>query len=145
MGRRKKGNEQYLRGHRVLDRAATSKRRTPLKGPSRFLAARSGSVGYQRNDSIEVLNYFADKGPVLRQAAAALAEQIQNDPNSLVVPQTSIQFKNALHFYQQRQDKSWGLTDCASILIMQAEGINEALAHDINFKQAGFTALLRDD
>jgi predicted nucleic acid-binding protein len=61
------------------------------------------------------------------------------------VPQTSIQFKNALRFYKQRQDKSWGLTDCASILIMQAEGINEALAYDVNFKQAGFTALLRDD
>jgi len=93
----------------------------------------------------EVLNYFAAKGFVLRQAAVAFAEQIQSNPNSLVVPQTSIQFRSAFRLYQQRQDKSWCLTDCASILIMQAEGINDALAHDINFRQAGFTVLLRDD
>ena len=93
----------------------------------------------------EVLNYFSDKGSSLRQAAATLAEQVQSDPNSVVVPQTSIQFRNAFRLYQQRQDKNWSLTDCASILIMQAEGITEALAHDINFRQAGFNALLRDD
>jgi predicted nucleic acid-binding protein len=75
----------------------------------------------------------------------ALAEQVQNDPNSFVVPQTSIQFRNAFRLYQQRQDKGWSLTHCASILTMQAEGINEALAHDIHFRQAGFTVLLRDD
>ena len=118
-----------------------------LHSKAQVVSSQLGQVRLVTSEMIlsEVLNYFADKGTVLRQAAAALAEQIQNDPNSLVVPQTSMQFKNALRFYQQRQDKSWGLTDCASILIMQAEGINEALAHDVNFKQAGFTALLRDD
>ena len=118
-----------------------------LHSKAQTVSSQLGQVRLVTSEMIlsEVLNYFADKGTVLRQASAALAEQIQNDPNSLIVPQTSMQFKNALRFYQQRQDKSWGLTDCASILIMQAEGINEALAHDINFKQAGFTALLRDD
>ena len=118
-----------------------------LHSKAQAVSSQLGPVRLVTSEMIlsEVLNYFADKGSVLRQAAAALAEQIQSDPNSVVVPQTSIQFRNALRLYQQRQDKSWGVTDCASILIMQAEGINEALAHDINFKQAGFTALLRDD
>ena len=118
-----------------------------LHSKAQTVSSQLGQVRLVTSEMIlsEVLNYFADKGSVLRQAAAVLAEQIQSDPNSVVVPQTSIQFRNALHLYQQRQDKSWGVTDCASILIMQAEGINEALAHDINFKQAGFTALLRDN
>jgi uncharacterized protein len=118
-----------------------------LHSKAQAVSSQLGQVRLVTSEMIlcEVLNYFADKGAVLRQAAAAFAEQIQNDPNSVVVPQTSLQFRNALRFYDQRQDKSWGLTDCASILIRQAEVINEALAHDINFKQAGFTALLRDD
>jgi len=61
-----------------------------------------------------------------------------------VIPQTSGQFGNALHLYRQRPDKEWSLTDCTSILIMQTEGIQEALTHDSHFAQAGFTALLRD-
>ncbi len=121
--------------------------RDDLHSKAQAVSAQLGQVRLVTSEMIltEVLNYFADKGPSLRQAAAAFAMQIQNDPNSFIVPQTSIQFKNAFRFYQQRNDKSWGLTDCASILIMQSEGIQEALAHDINFKQAGFIALLRED
>jgi len=35
------------------------------------------------------------------------------------------------------------LTDCASFLILEAEGIESALTHDQHFAQAGFQALLR--
>ena len=82
-----------------------------LHSKAQTVSSQLGQVRLVTSEMIlsEVLNYFADKGTVLRQAAAALAEQIQNDPNSLVVPQTSMQFKNALRFYQQRQDKSWAL------------------------------------
>jgi predicted nucleic acid-binding protein len=36
----------------------------------------------------------------------------------------------------------WGLTDCASFLIMEEKGITEALSADRDFQQAGFNALL---
>jgi hypothetical protein len=50
----------------------------------------------------------------------------------------------ALTLYAQRPDKEWGLTDCASFLIMQERGITEALVYDDHFHQAGFIPLLRD-
>ena len=40
-------------------------------------------------------------------------------------------------------DKSWSLTDCASFLIMEEEGVTDALSHDRHFAQAGFQTLLR--
>ena len=50
----------------------------------------------------------------------------------------------ALERYADRLDQDWSLTDCASFLTMEARGIQEALAYDSDFVQAGFTALLRD-
>jgi len=40
-------------------------------------------------------------------------------------------------------DKGWSLTDCASFVIMEDEGLPAALTHDHHFEQAGFQALLR--
>jgi predicted nucleic acid-binding protein len=66
------------------------------------------------------------------------------DPNSSVVPQTSLQFQDALALYEQSSDKEWSLTDCSSFLIMRELKISEALAHDNHFEQYGFVALLRN-
>lgn len=71
-------------------------------------------------------------------------DAIRSDPNVVVIPQTSIQFREAFDRYKRMADKSWSLTDCASFEIMEARGITEALAHDSHFEQAGFVALLRD-
>lgn len=71
-------------------------------------------------------------------------DAIRTNPNVEVVPQTSIQFREAFDLYKQMADKEWSLTDCASFEIMRARGISEALAHDRHFEQAGFIALLRD-
>ena len=71
-------------------------------------------------------------------------DAIRADPNVEVVPQTSIQFREAFDLYKRMADKEWSLTDCASFEIMRVRGISEALAHDRHFEQAGFVALLRD-
>ena len=44
--------------------------------------------------------------------------------------------------YAARPDKSWSLTDCTSFVVMQDEGISEALSFDRHFEQAGFGTLL---
>jgi predicted nucleic acid-binding protein len=44
--------------------------------------------------------------------------------------------------YGQRMDKDWPLTDCISFVVMEREGITEALTADQHFKQAGFVTLL---
>jgi predicted nucleic acid-binding protein len=61
-----------------------------------------------------------------------------------MIPQTSDQFDRALSRCEDRVDKDWSPTDCASFLIMEAEGIEVVLTHDDrHFAQAGFQALLR--
>ena len=70
-------------------------------------------------------------------------EAIRANPNVEVVPQTSIQFREAFELYKRMADKEWSLTDCASFELMKARGISEALAHDRHFEQAGLVALLR--
>lgn len=91
----------------------------------------------------ELLNYFAERGDRLRAAAVSLSRNILKNPNCSVIPQTAALFADALGLYEERPDKGWSLTDCASILIMQRESMTEALAHDSHFTQAGFTALLQ--
>ena len=48
----------------------------------------------------------------------------------------------ALELYAKRPDKTWGLVDCASFVVMSDEGITEAFTTDRHFEQAGFTCLL---
>jgi uncharacterized protein len=91
----------------------------------------------------DLLNGFSDRGPRLRAAALKAVNALRSSPNVTVIPQTSDQFQRALTRYEERIDKDWSLTDCASFLIMEAEGIEAALTHDQHFAQAGFQALLR--
>jgi predicted nucleic acid-binding protein len=49
----------------------------------------------------------------------------------------------AWDLFQRRPDKTWSLVDCASFVVMQKRGINEALTSDVHFEQAGFVRLLK--
>lgn len=44
--------------------------------------------------------------------------------------------------YQSRPDKTWGLTDCISFVVMRQHSIVAALTADVHFQQAGFQAML---
>lgn len=90
----------------------------------------------------EVLNGLA-KFPALRQRTAEAVDKIMADPNTEVERQTSLLFREALALYRQHQDKEWGLTDCASFVIMRRRGLREALTFDHHFEQAQFVALMR--
>ena len=93
---------------------------------------------------IEVLNGLAGKGGDVRRAAVLTVEAMRNRARIRVIPQTTDQFVKALDLYKSRQDKAWGLVDCASFRAMQELELRDALTHDIHFEQAGFRALLRD-
>jgi predicted nucleic acid-binding protein len=90
----------------------------------------------------EVLNGLG-KFPALRQRTATAIDAIMSDPNTEVEPQSSLLFRQALALYRQHQDKEWGLTDCASFVIMRRRGLCEALTFDHHFEQAQFVALMR--
>jgi uncharacterized protein len=90
----------------------------------------------------EVLNYFAGFASIFRARAASFVHSLEESA-VVVIPQDKAQFAAALALYEARPDKEWGLTDCASIVIMQELEISEVFAYDRHFEQAGFRALLR--
>ena len=47
----------------------------------------------------------------------------------------------AWDYFTQHGDKSYSLADCASFLVMRERGIEQALAFDRHFTQAGFQRL----
>ena len=91
----------------------------------------------------ELLNHVSRAGTQARRLAGEAVATWRSAPNINVVPQTTAQFQAALELYQNRTDQSWSLVDCASFIIMETHQIQEALAFDRHFEQAGFTALLR--
>lgn len=111
--------------------------------------ALSGSLGSDKIVTSEMvltefLNDFSGRGMLLRQLAVSLVEDLQQDEDVIIVPQTSLQFLDGLFLYAERSDKTWSLTDCCSFQIMQPYRLTQALTHDRHFVQAGFQALLRD-
>jgi len=58
-----------------------------------------------------------------------------------IVPAGGKLFELGLHLYRERPDKFWSLTDCISFVVMEEQGITEALTGDKHFEQAGFTAV----
>ena len=89
----------------------------------------------------EIGNAF---GASRRVDAASFIELCFTTSNIHVISISTTLFRRALTFYKQRPDKEWGLTDCVSFIVMQDQGLIDALTHDIHFQQAGFRALLRD-
>ena len=79
-----------------------------------------------------------------RGLAAAAINSLISDSLVTIVPTTSSLFRSALNFFEARQDKIWGLTDCSSFVVMTDYGVTEALTSDDDFRQAGFKALMLD-
>ena len=90
----------------------------------------------------ETLNAVGPFGAEKRQSAVDLVRGLAASSRVDVVEQTSLQFWNAVDFYNARPDQEWGLVDCASFQLMQANNIQDALTNDHHFTQAGFTILM---
>ena len=92
----------------------------------------------------ELLNHVSRVGAQARRLTGEAVATWRSAPNIDVVPQTTAQFQAALDRYRDRSDQSWSLVDCASFIVMETRQIQEALAFDRHFEQAGFKALLRN-
>lgn len=82
--------------------------------------------------------------PGYRKKAAEHIAALQRSPTVDIVPLTEELFRRGFELYQERQDKSWGITDCISFIVMRDRGLREALSTDSDFGQAGFNALLTE-
>lgn len=92
---------------------------------------------------MELLNACCDSENPLRPRVANYVSLLRKPSEIAIYPQTSQLFDRAFRRYQERSDKDWSLTDCASFVIMQEQQLTAALALDRHFVQAGFDALLR--
>jgi hypothetical protein len=81
--------------------------------------------------------------PANRPAFLATLDALRTDLNITVVGCDEDLLEAGIDLFRQRPDKYWSLTDCLSFVIMQKEGIVEALTGDKHFEQAGFVALLK--
>ena len=91
----------------------------------------------------EFLNHFAAGGEIARSVVVDTLGRLRENENVLIVEQTGSIFARAVELYASRPDQRWSLTDCSSFVLMEERGIEDALAHDIDFVRAGFNALLR--
>ena len=91
----------------------------------------------------EWLNAFSRPGPRSRDAVIDAYRAVVEAPQIEVIGYSSSLFRSAVTRFAARRDKAWSVTDCASFLVMERQGIRDALTHDLHFEQAGFRALLR--
>ena len=63
--------------------------------------------------------------------------------STALVPLDAGLMDRGLALFAERLDKDWSLTDCISFVVIQEQGIAEALTADHHFEQAGFVALLK--
>ncbi len=78
-----------------------------------------------------------------RSFAVQYIEAVEQASTFEVVYSTEDLFHRGLTLYGSRQDKSWGITDCISFVVMRDRDLRDALSADKDFEQAGFNALLR--
>jgi len=92
-----------------------------------------------------ILTELGDGWAKPRQRAFLLAmlTKYRANPNARIEPCTDQLLQEGIDLYDQRRDKEWTLTDCISFVVMQKQGITQALTGDHHFEQAGFTALLK--
>ena len=121
--------------------------RDDLHQRAQYIVHQLGSRQIVTSDMVlaEFLNHMSHIGRYERHLAVETVRGLRANSAVKIVPQTTTQFWAATERYRERLDQNWSLTDCSSFLIMEQRRIQEALAHDRYFVQAGFRALLRDD
>jgi predicted nucleic acid-binding protein len=92
---------------------------------------------------VEFLNHMSRAGHGVRKQAAETWTKIEKSSRVDLVPSTEDLLGQARFMFENLVDKSWSLTDCASIIIMRRKKINEVLSSDHHFEQAGLRALMR--
>jgi predicted nucleic acid-binding protein len=89
----------------------------------------------------ELANHLAK--PPNRALFLEMLQEMQEDARVVIVPAAPELFERGIQLYANRPDKEWSLTDCISFLVMQDQGITDALTTDHHFEQAGFNVLLK--
>ena len=88
---------------------------------------------------VEVVTFFNAKG--WHSKAVEIGEMLLESPAVTLVQVDEPRLLAAWDYLRQHADKSYSVADCASFLLMHERGIEQALAFDHHFTQAGFRKL----
>jgi predicted nucleic acid-binding protein len=99
----------------------------------------AGEVWVTEAVLVEVGNALSDLN---RTGAVQFIKQCYQTDNMRIVSVDTALLNRALKLYEERPDKTWGLTDCISFVVMQEQGLTDAATADEDFLQAGYRALL---
>ena len=77
----------------------------------------------------------------VRPTVASFLQRLHESPLIRVLNGSDALFERGLALYKRRPDKEWSLTDCISFVVMEEEGLREALTNDHHFTQAGYVAV----
>jgi len=77
-----------------------------------------------------------------RSLALMLYDRLRSSSRVQILP-VSLEVESAAwKLFRQRPDKTWGVTDCTSFIVMKQLGIQTAFTVDHHFEQAGFQRLI---
>jgi len=87
----------------------------------------------------ELITFFTSRGK--HSKAVDVAENLRASSSVRVVHVDEGLFEAGFEYLKRRPDKRFSLTDCISFVLMNRLGIQQALAFDLHFEQAGFTRI----
>lgn len=91
---------------------------------------------------IELVNHHSEVGR--RHLGHQIVCDVREHRDFSVIPSSSNLFERGLKLHLQRDDKSWGLVDCISLVVMRDRSIRKVLTFDSDFAQAGKKVLTSD-
>lgn len=78
-----------------------------------------------------------------REEVIEIIDGFQNSDDVEIARLDPEVFEAGFDLFKQHNDKTWGLVDCISFVVMRERGVTDALTYDQHFTQAGFRALMR--
>lgn len=92
---------------------------------------------------VELVTLLASRFRLNSKRVIELTKPLRNAPWLQVVHVDEELDAKAWDHLEERDDKHWSLTDCASFVVMNERGIYFALTTDHHFEQAGYVRLLK--
>ena len=75
------------------------------------------------------------------QSVQVIEHFVTSDEIQIVALNTEL-FRRAFELYRSHDDKTWGLVDCISFIVMKDLKLTRSLTADKDFEQAGFEILI---
>ena len=85
---------------------------------------------------LEIGNALAS---AFRKEAITIISLLRNSDRVEVVDLDTGLFEKALEMYAKYTDKTWGIVDCISFVVMEERGLTNVLTFDGDFAAAGFS------